>query len=180
MSGFRAGLLGLAVLVFAAPSLAAADMERLIAAALSKDLELAKTTLGRRIAELKVAQAAASRGWKLALAPISYGIVPRFDPLALSPALSVRADYALTATAPGPASTSVYVSTDSTFSLPSAKLTPTLTLGVTQPLVSQHLRILKSAGVVHGERSGREVLYELVDDHLAHIVIDAVAHAEEG
>lgn len=54
------------------------------------------------------------------------------------------------------------------------------TLGVTQPLVSQHLRILKSAGVVHGERSGREVLYELVDDHLAHIVVDAVAHAEEG
>ncbi|MGQ4596590.1 metalloregulator ArsR/SmtB family transcription factor [Nocardia sp. R6R-6] len=53
-------------------------------------------------------------------------------------------------------------------------------LGVTQPLVSQHLRILKAAGVVHGERSGREVLYELVDDHLAHIVVDAVAHAEEG
>ncbi|MGB7363799.1 MAG: transcriptional regulator, partial [Rhodococcus sp. (in: high G+C Gram-positive bacteria)] len=33
--------------------------------------------------------------------------------------------------------------------------------------------------VVHGERSGREVLYRLVDDHLAHIVVDAVAHARE-
>ncbi|ATL71681.1 winged helix-turn-helix transcriptional regulator [Nocardia terpenica] len=54
------------------------------------------------------------------------------------------------------------------------------TLGVTQPLVSQHLRILKSAGVVRGERTGREVIYELVDDHLARIVVDAVAHAEEG
>lgn len=53
------------------------------------------------------------------------------------------------------------------------------TLGVTQPLVSQHLRILKSAGVVHGQRSGREVLYELADDHLAHIVVDAVAHVQE-
>ncbi|MDH6282687.1 DNA-binding transcriptional ArsR family regulator [Rhodococcus sp. LBL1] len=53
-------------------------------------------------------------------------------------------------------------------------------LGVTQPLISQHLRVLKSAGVVHGERIGREVMYRLVDDHLAHIVIDAVAHAEEG
>lgn len=53
-------------------------------------------------------------------------------------------------------------------------------LGVTQPLVSQHLRVLKSAGVVHGERQGREVVYALVDDHLAHIVVDAVAHAEEG
>ncbi|MBJ8346871.1 helix-turn-helix transcriptional regulator [Antrihabitans sp. YC2-6] len=53
-------------------------------------------------------------------------------------------------------------------------------LGVTQPLISQHLRILKAAGVVRGARNGREVLYELVDDHLAHIVVDAVAHAEEG
>ena len=52
-------------------------------------------------------------------------------------------------------------------------------LGVPQPLVSQHLRILKSAGVVDGERSGREVLYRLVDEHLAHIVVDAVAHAGE-
>lgn len=53
-------------------------------------------------------------------------------------------------------------------------------LGVTQPLISQHLRVLKSAGVVRGERSGREVVYRLADDHLAHIVVDAVAHAEEG
>ena len=52
-------------------------------------------------------------------------------------------------------------------------------LAVPQPLVSQHLRILKSAGVVAGERSGREVLYRLADHHLAHIVVDAVAHAGE-
>jgi ArsR family transcriptional regulator, zinc-responsive transcriptional repressor len=52
-------------------------------------------------------------------------------------------------------------------------------LGVTQPLISQHLRVLKSAGVVYGERHGREVVYRLVDEHLAHIVVDAVAHAEE-
>jgi ArsR family transcriptional regulator, zinc-responsive transcriptional repressor len=48
-----------------------------------------------------------------------------------------------------------------------------------QPLISQHLRVLKEAGVVHGERRGREVVYSLVDDHLAHIVLDAVAHAGE-
>lgn len=53
-------------------------------------------------------------------------------------------------------------------------------LGVAQPLISQHLRVLKAAGVVHGERHGREVVYRLVDEHLAHIVVDAVAHAEEG
>ncbi|WP_066904365.1 ArsR/SmtB family transcription factor [Millisia brevis] len=52
-------------------------------------------------------------------------------------------------------------------------------LDITQPLVSQHLRVLKSAGVVRGERVGREVLYRLVDDHLVHIVVDAIAHAEE-
>jgi ArsR family transcriptional regulator len=52
-------------------------------------------------------------------------------------------------------------------------------LGVPQPLVSQHLRTLKSAGVVQGERSGREVLYRLTDEHLAHIVIAAVDHAAE-
>ncbi|WP_371869958.1 ArsR/SmtB family transcription factor [Mycobacterium kubicae] len=52
-------------------------------------------------------------------------------------------------------------------------------LNVPQPLVSQHLKILKAAGVVAGERSGREVLYRLADHHLAHIVVDAVAHAGE-
>jgi ArsR family transcriptional regulator, zinc-responsive transcriptional repressor len=52
-------------------------------------------------------------------------------------------------------------------------------LGVPQPLVSQHLKVLKAAGVVAGERSGREVLYRLADHHLAHIVVDAVAHAGE-
>jgi ArsR family transcriptional regulator len=53
-------------------------------------------------------------------------------------------------------------------------------LQLPQPLVSQHLRVLKEAGVVYGERRGREVVYALADDHLAHIVLDAVTHAEEG
>lgn len=52
-------------------------------------------------------------------------------------------------------------------------------LDVPQPLVSQHLRILKQAGVVSSARAGREVLYRLVDHHLAHIVVDAVIHAGE-
>ena len=52
-------------------------------------------------------------------------------------------------------------------------------LDVPQPLVSQHLRILKAAGVVAGERSGREVMYRLVDDHLAEIVVAAISHAGE-
>ena len=51
--------------------------------------------------------------------------------------------------------------------------------GMAQPLVSQHLRVLRAAGVVSGRRRGREMAYSLADDHLAHIAADAVRHAEE-
>ena len=52
-------------------------------------------------------------------------------------------------------------------------------LDVPQPLVSQHLKVLKSAGLVATTRRGREVVYRLADDHVAHVVRDAVAHARE-
>ena len=47
-------------------------------------------------------------------------------------------------------------------------------LGAPQPLVSQHLRVLRGAGVVRGSRRGREIAYALTDEHIAHIVADAV------
>src|SRR5437899_2035918 len=50
--------------------------------------------------------------------------------------------------------------------------------GLTQPLVSQHLRVLRGAGVVTTHRRGREIAYSLSDDHLAHIAADAVRHSE--
>ncbi|MFB9320146.1 ArsR/SmtB family transcription factor [Cryptosporangium minutisporangium] len=50
-------------------------------------------------------------------------------------------------------------------------------LGVPQPLVSQHLRVLRGAGVVVPHRRGREVAYSLADSHVAHVVRDAVAHS---
>jgi ArsR family transcriptional regulator, zinc-responsive transcriptional repressor len=53
------------------------------------------------------------------------------------------------------------------------------TMGVPQPLVSQHLRVLRGAGIVRGSRRGREIAYALTDDHVAHIVADAVSHAKE-
>ncbi len=37
-------------------------------------------------------------------------------------------------------------------------------LGLSQPNVSQHLAVLRSAGVVEAERDGREVRYRLADD----------------
>ena len=52
-------------------------------------------------------------------------------------------------------------------------------LDITQPLVSQHLRILRSAAIVRGERRGREVVYALADEHVARIVADAVEHVQE-
>ena len=52
-------------------------------------------------------------------------------------------------------------------------------LGAAQPLVSQHLRVLKSSHVVSSRRLGREIRYELSDDHLLHIVEAAVDHAGE-
>ena len=52
-------------------------------------------------------------------------------------------------------------------------------LQLNQPQVSQHLSVLKKSGVVVGSRRGREVEYSLADDHVAHIVVDAVIHATE-
>jgi DNA-binding transcriptional regulator PaaX len=42
-----------------------------------------------------------------------------------------------------------------------------------------HLRVLRGAGVVRESRRGREIAYALVDEHVAHIVADAVTHARE-
>ncbi|GAB10789.1 putative ArsR family transcriptional regulator [Gordonia araii NBRC 100433] len=52
-------------------------------------------------------------------------------------------------------------------------------LGLNQPQVSQHLRVLRDLGLVDGRRRGREVEYALVDDHVAHIATDAIVHACE-
>lgn len=51
--------------------------------------------------------------------------------------------------------------------------------GVAQPLVSQHLRVLRAARVVTGERRAREVFYALADEHVSHIALDAVRHSQE-
>jgi len=52
-------------------------------------------------------------------------------------------------------------------------------LAISQSLVSQHLRVLRAAGLVSTERRGREVAYSLSDEHVAHIVNDAIVHAQE-
>jgi ArsR family transcriptional regulator, zinc-responsive transcriptional repressor len=52
-------------------------------------------------------------------------------------------------------------------------------MGVSQPLVSQHLRILRGERLIAARRRGREVAYTLADEHVAHIVQDAMIHANE-
>jgi ArsR family transcriptional regulator, zinc-responsive transcriptional repressor len=52
-------------------------------------------------------------------------------------------------------------------------------LGVSQPLVSQHLRVLRFSRIVTARRDAREIEYTLTDEHIAHIVLDAIRHAEE-
>ncbi|GHJ35174.1 helix-turn-helix transcriptional regulator [Streptomyces sp. TS71-3] len=52
-------------------------------------------------------------------------------------------------------------------------------LGVSQPLVSQHLRVLRNSRIVTARREAREIQYGLTDEHIAHIVLDAIRHARE-
>ncbi len=55
----------------------------------------------------------------------------------------------------------------------------TESLGESQPLVSQHLRVLRAAHLIRATVAGRERIYELVDEHVAHIAKDAVRHTAE-
>ena len=54
------------------------------------------------------------------------------------------------------------------------------TLELPQPLVSQHLRVLREAGLVSTRRIGKEVEYAIADAHVSHLVGDALEHVREG
>jgi DNA-binding transcriptional ArsR family regulator len=51
-------------------------------------------------------------------------------------------------------------------------------VGMSQPAVSQQLRVLRHLGLVVGMRRGRNVVYELHDAHVAALVDEAVYHVE--
>ena len=51
--------------------------------------------------------------------------------------------------------------------------------GSSQPLVSQHLRILRAARLISGERRRQEMLYSLQDHHVGEIVLQVIDHARE-
>lgn len=52
-------------------------------------------------------------------------------------------------------------------------------LGISQPLASHHLRILREAHVIDREQQGRTTIYRLKDDHISHIVLDVYEHTRE-
>lgn len=51
--------------------------------------------------------------------------------------------------------------------------------GLSQPLVSQHLRVLRGAALVTVTRRGRGAVYALADTHIHHVLEDALAHTSE-
>ncbi|RRD48905.1 transcriptional regulator [Arachnia propionica] len=53
-------------------------------------------------------------------------------------------------------------------------------LGIAQPLVSQHLRVLRGARMVATRRQGQVIWYRICDQHIAHVVGDALNHTQEG
>ncbi|MDC4233144.1 metalloregulator ArsR/SmtB family transcription factor [Actinomyces sp. B33] len=48
--------------------------------------------------------------------------------------------------------------------------------GMSQPLVSQHLKVLRQIHLIASTRTGQTVTYSLDDHHVAHVVGDAFTH----
>ncbi len=53
-------------------------------------------------------------------------------------------------------------------------------VGASLSTVSQRLRVLRSEGLLARRREGKHIYYSLVDDHVAELVANALAHAGHG
>ena len=51
--------------------------------------------------------------------------------------------------------------------------------GMSQPLTSHHLRSLREARILKSTRRGKQVLYELDDHHIRHVILDLASHVKE-
>lgn len=54
------------------------------------------------------------------------------------------------------------------------------TAGLSQSLTSHHLRALRDMRILRATRKGRQVFYELDDDHIRHVLQDLIVHVREG
>lgn len=51
--------------------------------------------------------------------------------------------------------------------------------GASPSLVSHHLRLLRAARLVRGERRNKQVFYSAADEHIARMLADMLAHSAE-
>src|SRR3954454_14649499 len=51
-------------------------------------------------------------------------------------------------------------------------------VGMESSAVSHQLRLLRHLGLVTGHRDGRQIVYELYDDHVADLLGEVVSHVE--
>lgn len=52
-------------------------------------------------------------------------------------------------------------------------------MGVSQPLASHHLKVLREAKVITSRQEGRKIFYALADEHISHIINDVYQHTKE-
>ncbi|CAM3860937.1 ArsR/SmtB family transcription factor [Parendozoicomonas haliclonae] len=51
--------------------------------------------------------------------------------------------------------------------------------GLSQSLTSHHLRALREMRILRSTRKGRQMFYELDDDHIRHVLQDLIVHIRE-
>jgi DNA-binding transcriptional ArsR family regulator len=51
--------------------------------------------------------------------------------------------------------------------------------GLSQPLVSHHLRLLRAARVLRAQRRGKQIFYEAADEHVTRVINDMADHVCE-
>jgi DNA-binding transcriptional ArsR family regulator len=49
-------------------------------------------------------------------------------------------------------------------------------LGLSQPLASHHLRVLRDAHLLRARKLGKLTLYSVADEHVSHMLRDMLAH----
>jgi len=67
------------------------------------------------------------------------------------------------------------------FCLPEAKSVGDIadSLDLSQTLVSHHLRLLRGARLVRGERRSKQIFYEIADSHVSDMLTDMATHIDE-
>ena len=53
-------------------------------------------------------------------------------------------------------------------------------LGMSQPAISHHLRLLKDARILRAEKKGKQVYYSLNDNHVKDIIESGLVHMSHG